>query len=234
MLIKSDLKWDAHVLSISKRANNALGYIRRGTTGFNDVDTRKVLYMALVRNHLVHASQVWAPQSVHLIKQLESLQRRATKYILCLPYDTTITYKDRLLKLDLLPMSYWHEYLDVLYLYKLASGMLSLKLHDFLKVKQPLRVTRRSNPSSGLMFDIPKARTVTYQSSYFIRTARIWNELPSSIRLLETLCQFKNSLLKYYKDCLKTIYDTDNPRTWKTVCPKCHNCSVLVKQSQCC
>ena len=84
------------------------------------------------------------------------------------------------------------------------------------------------------MFDIPKARTVTYQSSYFIRTARIWNELPSSIRLLETLCQFKNSLLKYYKDCLKTIYDTDNPRTWKTVCPKCHNCSVLVKQSQCC
>ncbi|CAB4002465.1 Hypothetical predicted protein [Paramuricea clavata] len=234
VLIKSDLKWDAHVLSIPKRANNALGYIRRGTTGFNDVDTRKVLYMALVRNHLVHASQVWAPQSVHLIKQLESLQRRATKYILCLPYDTTITYKDRLLKLDLLPMSYWHEYLDVLYLYKLASGMLSLKLHDFLKVKQPLRVTRRSNPSSGLMFDIPKVRTVTYQSSYFIRTARIWNELPSSIRLLETLCQFKNSLLKYYKDCLKTIYDTDNPRTWKTICPKCHNCSVLVKQSQCC
>ncbi|CAB4010510.1 Hypothetical predicted protein, partial [Paramuricea clavata] len=222
VLIKSDLKWDAHVLSISKRANNALGYIRRGTTGFNDVDTRKVLYMALVRNHLVHASQVWAPQSVHLIKQLESLQRRATKYILCLPYDTTITYKDRLLKLDLLPMSYWHEYLDVLYLYKLASGMLSLKLHDFLKVKQPLRVTRRSNPSSGLMFDIPKSRRTIIQ--YNVSTfSQLFRDRYASVFLEKPIKEYRLLVerIKSAIPCFNQLHDDEIRIAYKDVHSGC-------------
>ena len=110
-----------------------LGYMKRGTTGYKDVGARKTLYLALVRNHFTHVSQVWSPQSVQLIKQLESVQRRATQFLLSLPYDTSIMYKDRLLKLNLLPLSYWHEYLDSVFLYKLASGMLCLKLEEFLK-----------------------------------------------------------------------------------------------------
>ena len=71
------------------------------------------------------------------------------------------------------------------------------------------------------------AHTVTFQTSYFIRSARVWNELPSSNRLSETLYQFKCKLFMYYNDCLRLSYNIDDPRTWKTVCPKYQNCVLL-------
>ena len=43
-------------------------------------------YVGLVRAHLSYATQVWAPQGIELISKLESIQRRATKFILCLPF----------------------------------------------------------------------------------------------------------------------------------------------------
>ena len=58
----------------------------------------------LVRSHLGYAKQVWIPQSIDLIRKLERVQRRATKYILDLPFicDQTETYRDRLTKLNLI------------------------------------------------------------------------------------------------------------------------------------
>ena len=56
-------------------------------------------------------------------------------------------------------------------------------------------------------------RAVTFQMSYFIRSARVWNELPSSIRLSEILYQFKRKLFMYYNDCLRLSYNIDDPRT---------------------
>ena len=45
-------------------------------------------------SNLSNSSQVWASQSVKLIEIIERVQRRATKYILSLPYRTDISYKE--------------------------------------------------------------------------------------------------------------------------------------------
>ncbi|CAB4044921.1 Hypothetical predicted protein, partial [Paramuricea clavata] len=58
-------------------------------------------------------SQVWSPQSVSLILEVEKIQRRATRFILSLPFRSETSYQERLLKTGLLPLSYWHEYLDL-------------------------------------------------------------------------------------------------------------------------
>jgi hypothetical protein len=59
-----------------------------------------------------------SPQNVSMCGELEKVQRRATKYILALPFKSDITYKSRLVTLKMLPLSYWYEYLDVLFLFK--------------------------------------------------------------------------------------------------------------------
>ena len=61
------------------------------------VRTRRTIYLTVVRAHLAYSSQVWAPQTVELIKEIERIQRRATKYILQLPYRFPDTYKERLI-----------------------------------------------------------------------------------------------------------------------------------------
>ena len=67
-------------------------------------------------SNLSYSSQVWAPQSVKVIEIVERVQRRATKYILSLPYITDILYKERLRLTELIPLYYWHKYLELVYI----------------------------------------------------------------------------------------------------------------------
>ena len=87
---------------------------------------RRTLYLRLVRAHLGYATQVLVPQGIELISKLESIQRRATKFILCLPFLTNISYKERLMSVNLLPVCYWHELLNLVYFYKATHNMIHL------------------------------------------------------------------------------------------------------------
>jgi hypothetical protein len=63
---------------------------------------------------LGYATQIWATRTVELVKNVERVQRRVTKYIFNVPFIFCETdYRDRLLATRLLPLSYRHEYLDV-------------------------------------------------------------------------------------------------------------------------
>ena len=41
-----------------------------------------------------------------------------------LPFDTEISYKTRLARLKMLPLCYWHEYLDIPFLFKAGRGLI--------------------------------------------------------------------------------------------------------------
>ena len=62
---------------------------------------------------------VW---SIDLIRNFGRVQRRATKYILDLPFICDQAYGDRLINLNLLPVSYWHEFLDMIFFFKVVTG----------------------------------------------------------------------------------------------------------------
>ena len=100
------------------RANKPLGYIRRNTGFKRSTDVRRSVYLSLVRPRFGYATPIWAPQSIELITRIERTQRHATKYILKLPFSGTISYMDRLKTLDLLPLTFWHEYLDMVFFSK--------------------------------------------------------------------------------------------------------------------
>ena len=119
--------------------------MRRNTLFVKNTAARRALYLALVRSHFGYATQVWSPQSVELIKKLESTQRRATKYILNLLFSTAIDYKTSLQSLNLLPVSYWHEYLDLILFFKITHGLVTLNPN----VSPAILVTRRTTRSTS-------------------------------------------------------------------------------------
>ena len=116
IIISNDLKWNKQVHGLLK-ANMMLGFIRRSASDINNIQVRKILYLSLVRSKLGYASQVWAPQTVTNIATMEHVQRRATNFILSLPYRSDVLYKDRLQSIGILPICYWLEFLDLVYLY---------------------------------------------------------------------------------------------------------------------
>ena len=182
-----------------------LGFLSRSAANEVDINTRRTLYLALVRSTLGYATQVWSPQSINLVSRIERVQRRATKFVL--PFQCTETYKERLISLDLLPISYWHEFLDLMFFYKAISGLV-LVSSDVLPDQINLsRVTRSSADSSVLAFRPRQCKTSTFQRSFFIRTPRTYNTLPDELRRKDlSLTLFKSKLLQYYHDAVKNRY----------------------------
>ena len=123
-----DLTWHAQVSHQTALTNKLLGFVRRNSRFIHSTSVRRTLYLGLVRAHLGYATQVWAPQGIELISKLESIQRRAIKFILCLPFLTNISYKERLMSVNLLPVCYWHELLDLVCFYKAMHNMIHFDL----------------------------------------------------------------------------------------------------------
>ena len=110
VLVANDLTWSKQVFEQSCRANKLLGYIRRNTGFTRSTEVLRLVYLTLVGSLFGYATPIWAPQSIELITKIERTQRRANKCILKLPFSCTVSYLDRLKTLDLLPLTFCHEY----------------------------------------------------------------------------------------------------------------------------
>ena len=197
------------------------------------IKTRRTLYLSIVWCHLGYATQVWSPQSIGLLKWVENVQRRATKLILKLLFRCDVTYKTRLQLTSLLPTSYWHEFLDIVFFYKAVHNLVFIDSEALPATRQSARSTRSS--SSNAITYIPKqSRTVTYQRSFFTRACRTWNVMPAELRTSHiSLASFQCSLLLYYNKALDP-YDVDDIRTWRTVSPTCNIARTLLCPPTCC
>ena len=91
-VLTSTLTWSKQVDHLCNKATKMMGYDRRSTLNIKDTTVRLGLYLCLVRSKLCYRSQIWAPQSVTSIKRVERLQRRATKYVLNLPFRCDTSY----------------------------------------------------------------------------------------------------------------------------------------------
>ena len=94
-----------------------LGWKEKGRTFVKAHDVRRSVCLNLVRPLFGYATQIWAPQFIKLITRIERTQRRATNICSQLPFSCTISYMDRLKSLDLLPLTLWHEYLDMMFFF---------------------------------------------------------------------------------------------------------------------
>lgn len=220
--VSHDLTWADHITIIVAKANRMLGFLRRHCSGGVSYDTQKTLYVSLVRSHLTYASQVWTPcllGSIHLMRSVERVQRRATRFIL---RDQELDYQSRLIHLNLLPLSYFFEYLDLVFLFRCFKSEILLDSSDFVQFNH----SRTRHGSSGLDLSLNTARTSTFRESFFVRICPLWNALPLAIRISACTSAFKSCLKSLLFDRLRNIYDADNIRTWRIICPICRRANV--------
>lgn len=75
------LKFDKHIENIVSKASKMLGFIKRSTKDFRDVNTIISLYKSLVLPHLTYACQVWYPKLKRQWDLLESVQHKLLRYL---------------------------------------------------------------------------------------------------------------------------------------------------------
>ena len=76
------LTWNSHCDRIYSKACQKLGIVRRNGHIVTDHKCRRALYLSLVRSQFENCSIIWRPTSKSLTDKLESLQKRAIKWIL--------------------------------------------------------------------------------------------------------------------------------------------------------
>ena len=137
--------------------------------------------------------------------------------------------------LHLLPISYWHEFLDLVFFFKIVHNITTMNSEVKPTQHIPTRSTRNTSDPSLLYFHPKRCKTITFQRSFFSRTCRVWNNLPDEMRRMDTsLLRFRSLLKEHYLTATQTIFDSDDPRTWKSVCLKCNSARILGISTSCC
>ena len=162
VIVCKDTNWvDLHLTAIVSKANRMLGFLKWNCAGILDSKALKLLYLSLVRSHLSYCSQVWALQSVVKdILLIESAQRRATRFI-C--KNNELSYRERLQKLNLLPINYWLELLDLVFFFKCMHGLVKLNISNFVSFNQG----RTRHSTAGVYLKTPENQNFLFSRFLF-------------------------------------------------------------------
>ncbi len=225
LTLTPNLSWDDHIKSKIAKADKMLGLVKR-TVGYRcPPKTKLILYNTIVKSPLSYGSVIWSYGTKKQLKSVESVQRRATKYIL---NDYTSDYETRLVKCNLLPFCYSKEVNDLCFLYKCIHNLYNIDIRGILGFYDASTSrTRLANRPYNL---VPLRKPPKKAKDFFTRRiVRTWNALP--VEIISTLpsftnnsiLPFKNKVKKYYKEKLETTFNSLMLCTWRTSCP-CGHC----------
>ena len=117
----SNLSWSKQVSEQCVRGNKMLCCIKRSTRNINSLHSRK-----------------------------RGNTSQESKYILDLPFITNTTYSQRLSQLQLLTLTYWHEYLDLIFFFKCVNGIIDVNNETSPKPPQSNKTTRSTDANCFL------------------------------------------------------------------------------------
>ena len=132
-----------------------------------------------------YATTAWNPQTTGKIKALESVQKKAARFV-------TRTYNREAsvtaLKKDLgwEDLALRRQTRDCVMWYKIHFGLVHIMFPPGIHPKQ--RLHRHDN---NLAYFQPSPRVNAYKFCFFIRTIPIWNALPNSIVTAQTVSTFQ-------------------------------------------
>ena len=158
-----------------------------------------------------------------MINKLESVQKRAVKWILNEQYHhyNDLEYICRLRDLNLLPIKYYFILNDLIIFHKIYNDIYCIKLPPYLRPfenEDRSRLRSNVNPpdyynsqrstldlstmraisldEKSLKCTIP-ATSVVFKKSFFFRGHLLWNHLPLNIRAEQSPSKFRNILLPH-------------------------------------
>ena len=170
IIVTSTLSWVKHINAIVSKANKLLGLLKRTCPLLLNVAVRRTLYLSLVKSQLCFGTQVWSPSHCYLQGKIVRVQRRATRWILQSRIGE-MSCKERLIRLDLLPLVYDRELKDITFFYKCLYGQIDLNVHGFVSF-----VTHgRTRLSNSFNLKTPICKTSAFQASYFNRIVTLCN-----------------------------------------------------------
>ena len=192
-MINSKLNWSDHCQKVVQKASASLNRLRRAMYSCTD-GAKSLAYKALVRPCMEYGSTVWSPHTAKNINLLESVQRRAARWIKS-KYDSTLYQwsknTDECLKeLKWPTLASRRLYQSVIMLHSIMNNQTPINFccHFDLNI-----TATRSHP---LTLQTLSSSINAFRYSFFVNTPFIWNSIPYEI-LSASLNTFRSRLRCY-------------------------------------
>ena len=181
------LCWNDHIDQIASKASRSLGFLRRNLQ-IDSPELKTTAYNALVRPLVEYAPTVWDPYTKKNAHRLEMVQRRAARYVLRRYHNTSsVTEMLNVLEWDTLENRRRQQRLTMMY--KIHHGLVAVNKDAYM-----CPTIRPSKNNNNLAYMIPDTGPDYYNQSYFPRTIREWNSLPTDTVNAATLDSFRSRL----------------------------------------
>ena len=190
------MSFKEHIAVSTAKANRVVGVIRRTF----DHLTEKMfvqLFKSLVRPLLEYGHCIWQPENKGLCKEIENVQRRATKL---LSHLKDKPYSERLELLKLPSLEHRRKRGDMIEVFKYINNVYEVKSPNFTRSK-----TNQLRGNSKKL-EKPRSHTSVRLNYFSNRCINTWNSLPDSVVNAETINSFKNRLDDHWKN-LPTVFN---------------------------
>jgi hypothetical protein len=191
VIVDSELSFGNHIYDKINKAYQMLGIIKRNFCNINK-EVFMLLYKGLVRSQLEYANSVWNPYKVSLIRDLEKVQKRATKIVgVC----KKLPYGERLRLLNLPTLRFRRIRGDMIEVYKIVTGNYDARVSPVL----PRNLDSRTRGNSYKFLHV-RAKYDIRKFNFCSRIVNYWNSLPDAVVNSVSLNSFKNSLDKFWSN----------------------------------
>lgn len=188
--IKKDIGWSDHIENVCSKANRALGFLKRNLK-IKSWKIKDTAYKAYVRPILEYASTIWDPHQQQHINRIESVQRRAARFVVR-DFRRTSSVTDIMKRLEWRSLEERRRVARLTMLYKILHETVAV---EDIKVKlTPL--PERQRRGHGQQFLIPRCRTEYHLNSFLPKTISDWNALPEETVQAVSVNSFINMLCK--------------------------------------
>ena len=134
---------------------------------------------------LEYASTIWSPAKKGRISQIEAVQRRAARFATG-DFRRTSSVTAMMQQLNWTPLEVRRNNARVVMMYRIVYDLVDIPPAPYLQ-----QTSLYSTRGHSIRFLVPYTRTSVYRNSYFPQAIRLWNSLPGSLVVADSLDSFK-------------------------------------------
>jgi len=191
--LDSKLSWKDHIRLLEKKISSSLFILRKIRFKINE-ETAFLLYDAMILPHITYCNIIWSNTFKSNLKHLFSLQKQCIRICFkrnCIPKTQLLFSKSGKLKLD--DIQKLQTAIIIFKFFNLNHSLPNVISHLFQKITDIHFYSTRSRDTLNL-HTFPCSTNIRKFTTKFSGPT-IWNSIPLTIRIHNTLNQFK----KYYK-----------------------------------
>ena len=196
--VDDKLTWSTHIKNIEKKISSAIFIIRNIRYKINQTTALR-LYDTLILPHLTYCNSIWGSTFKTHLLNLNRLQKRALR--LC-SNNKSLSKADVFTLHNKLSISNLNKLQSLLIVYKsiyLPSTLPTAISSLFKPSAQIHQINTRSGEGNCLFQEFARLNIRKY--SLRIQGPILWNRLPLSLRVLNSIAQFKINLKSHLQSC---------------------------------